>query len=144
MNSRDGFHTGFGSSGRATDSGVGVARVDPRDSFRTDGFTGGRRPVLWITASSPIIEGLQGKLLTFAVLERFACLTLVLSAPADWVSISESTRVLRLLAEAVICFETFCFSASSPPIPRLGRVKERPWVGRGILGGTETVGKDEG
>lgn len=60
-------------------------------------------------------------------------------------------RDLRFVAGAVICLETFSFSASAPPFPRLGRENERPCVdvgggaglcvagggvaGRGVAGG---------
>lgn len=58
----------------------------------------------------------------------------------DWISTSGSTRDLRLVAEAVICFETFSFCVSAPPWPRPGRVKERVSVGEGGTSGMGASG----
>lgn len=87
-------------------------------------------------------------LLTFPVLERFGCFGLELSAASklgeSLISLSGSTVDLRFVAGAVICFETFCFSDSAPPVPQPTRSNLRALVGGGVgvvgVSGIDVVG----
>ena len=91
---------------------------------------------------SVVIWGHRESLHTLVDFKRFVCLPLMPAAALDGggVSASGSTKVLRLVAEAVISFDAFCFSTSAPPIPWLGQENERPWVDGGGIG---VGGRDE-